>query len=160
MPKDWNDLQYSNTIQQENTLVIESAGAKYDASSGTIQWHAGDTFILKFKPEEAIKETTPNNSIYDEPILDACDYFDGYKFAFSVYSIYGAKDEPVFEVVGIEMDIAGMIPITIGVNETAEMKPGIYNYSLIAYTEDIVTKDITDAKTIVGRKQGKIQVLS
>ena len=95
MAKEWNGLEYSSAEPKDNTLTVEATGATYDSSSQTIKWHSGDTFILKFKPEEALKETNKNTSIYDEPISDALDYFDGYKFLFAAYSLYGAKTEPM-----------------------------------------------------------------
>lgn len=157
MAKDWNDLEYSSAEPKDNTLTVEATGATYDSSSQTIKWHSGDTFILKFKPEEALKETNKNTSIYDEPISDALDYFDGYKFLFAAYSLYGAKTEPVYEITEIGMTHDGMIPITIDTIVSAIFKPGIYSYQIIAYKDD-GQGNLLDTQTVVGRKQGKIQV--
>lgn len=157
MSKDWNDLEYSNVEQKENTLVIKAAGARYDSDSQTIKWHSGDTFVLKFKPEEALKETNKSSSIYDEPITDACDYFEGYKFLFAAYSLYGSKDDPVYEITEIGMTHDGYIPVEINSQVSQIFKPGIYSYTIIAYQDD-ANGNLRDTQTVVGRKQGKIQV--
>lgn len=160
--KNWNDLQYGRIEDLENKLNVQSAGARFDSNSDTIIWNYGNTFLLKFKPEEITSHDEQQRSIRDDIEPQRPVWIDAlFLFKFSIFSIYGTKEEAVYELDDIEIDDSGAtisIPITDEISKM--LRPGIYSYALVAYKPRGEEEDTADVRTLIGRKQGKIHVLS
>ena len=155
--KNWDDLQYNHLYDQENKVTVEAVGARYDSNSGTIIWNRGNTFNLKFKLEEKANHEEKYNSIFDNSDENIALQYALHFFKFSIYSIYGAKEEALYEVKDILMNDNGEVSVTIDSETSSRIKAGIYSYSLLAYRS---LEDTLDTRTVIGRKQGKIHVLS